>query len=76
MFIGFAENRLAYRLYHRQSRHFFDSQDVIFDEGGPTPTLEWVVLEPDFADGSDDEEEKDNEQTTEQPIPDPTPNAE
>ena len=72
-FVGFAENRLAYRLYHRQSHRFLDSRDVIFDEGGPTPTLEWVVLEPDSVDGSDTSE---NEETTTQPLNDPPPSVE
>ena len=34
-FIGFARQRKAYRLIHRETRRFLESRDVIFDEGGP-----------------------------------------
>ena len=34
IFLGYAQNRRAYRLLHRPSGHTFESHDVIFDEGG------------------------------------------
>jgi hypothetical protein len=46
-FIGLAKNRKAYRLVHRKSGRFFESRDVIFDEGGPAQHFERIILEPD-----------------------------
>jgi hypothetical protein len=42
-FIGYAKNRKAFCLVHRPTRHFLDSRDVIFDEGGTKP--ERVLIE-------------------------------
>jgi transposase InsO family protein len=42
-FIGFARQRKAYRLVHRQRQQFIESRDVIFDEGGTT-TAERVTF--------------------------------
>jgi hypothetical protein len=33
IYIGYADNRKAYRLYHKPSRRVFESRDVTFDEG-------------------------------------------
>jgi hypothetical protein len=32
---------------HRQSGRFFESRNVIFNEGGPENRFKWIVLEPD-----------------------------
>jgi transposase InsO family protein len=69
-FVGFAPNRRAYRLYHRTSRRFLESRDVVFDEGGPAPLFERVILEPNHADGTEtDEEEGDIEIVPTEPEP-------
>ena len=55
-FLGNIRNSKAYReltaLPHRSTRHFLESRDVIFDEGGPAPqtSFEHVVIEHDNAD--------------------------
>lgn len=41
--LGLAQNRKAYRLVHRPTRRFFESRDVIFDEG--KQIYQRVVLE-------------------------------
>ena len=33
IYIGYAENRKAYRLYHKPTRRVFESRNVTFDEG-------------------------------------------
>jgi hypothetical protein len=47
-FLGHAQNCKAYRLVHRPTRHFLESCNIIFDEGGATPqtSFERVVIEP------------------------------
>jgi hypothetical protein len=47
-FLGHARNRKAYCLVHRPTRHFLESHDIIFDEGGATPqtSFEHIVIEP------------------------------
>ena len=54
-FLGYALNRRAYRLVHRPTKRFFESRDVVFDEGG-TKLFERVILEPnaDTMEGSPD----------------------
>jgi hypothetical protein len=44
-FLGFADQRKAYRLMHRPTRRYIESRDVIFDEGGPSPRFERVIIE-------------------------------
>jgi len=44
-FIGYAQQRKAYRLVHRQSKRFIESRDVIFDEGGTNTSYERVILD-------------------------------
>jgi hypothetical protein len=54
-FLGFAQNRSAFRLIHRPTSKFLESRDIIFDEGGhnntqpiqPTQCHEHIILEPD-----------------------------
>jgi Reverse transcriptase (RNA-dependent DNA polymerase) len=73
-FLGFAENCHAYRLYHRQSRHFFESRDVVFNEGGPAPLFKCIVLEPDHMDGGDTNEEGgESDKVSKQPELNDTP---
>ena len=50
-FIGFASQRKAYRLIHRKTRKFFESRDVIFDEGG-TSSPERITFEHNVPDSS------------------------
>ena len=44
-FLGFAEHRKAYKLVHRPSCQFFQSCDIVFDEGGPSPRFEHITIE-------------------------------
>ena len=44
-FIGLARQRRAYCLVHCESRQFFESRDVIFDEGGTTKCYEHLTIE-------------------------------
>ena len=46
-FIGLAKNRKAYCLVHRKSGRFFESRDIVFDEGGPAQNFERIILKPD-----------------------------
>jgi len=46
-FLGFAQQRSAFRVVHRPTKKFLESRDVVFDEGGPTPRHEHIILEPD-----------------------------
>jgi hypothetical protein len=57
-FLGFTQQRSAFRLVHRPTQKFLESCDVIFNEGGPSPHHEHIILEPD-----------DNT-----PLPSPSPN--
>jgi hypothetical protein len=45
-FLGYARNRHAYRLVHRPSKRFFESRDVVFDEGGTEKRYERIIFEP------------------------------
>jgi len=44
-FIGYAQQRKAYHLVHRPSKHFIDSRDVIFNKGGTSTSYEHVILD-------------------------------
>jgi hypothetical protein len=46
-FLGFAQQRSAFRLVYRPTHKFLESRDVVFDEGGPSPRHERIILEPD-----------------------------
>jgi hypothetical protein len=47
IYIGYAENCKAYRLYHKHSRRVFDSQDLTFDkEIGSTSQITIEVRPP------------------------------
>jgi hypothetical protein len=48
-FLGFAQQRSAFRLVHRPTQKFIESRDVVFDERGPTPRHERIILKPDDA---------------------------
>jgi hypothetical protein len=45
-FLSYAQNRGTYRLVHHPSRHFLESRDVIFEEGGTEKRYERIILEP------------------------------
>ena len=45
-FLSYAQNRRTYRLVHRPSRHFLESRNVIFNEGGTETCYERIILEP------------------------------
>jgi hypothetical protein len=49
IFLGFSQQRTAFRLMHRPTRKFIESHDVVFDEGGDQ---ERIILEPDVDDPS------------------------
>jgi len=44
-FIGYAQQRKAYRLVHQQSKRFIESCDVIFNEGGTNTSYKHVILD-------------------------------
>jgi hypothetical protein len=46
-FLGFAQQRSAFCLVHRPTKKFLESCDIVFDEGGPIPRHERIILEPD-----------------------------
>jgi hypothetical protein len=46
-FIGLAKNWKAYCLVHQKTGRFFESRDVIFNEGGPAQNFERIILKPD-----------------------------
>jgi hypothetical protein len=50
-FIGFACQQKSYRLIHRQKHKFFESRDVIFNEGG-TSSPERITFEHNIAEES------------------------
>ena len=52
-FLGFAQQRSAFQLIHRPTKKFLESRDVVFDEGGPTPRHERIILEPDITPAPD-----------------------
>ena len=44
-FLGFADQRKAYRLMHRPTHRYIESHNVIFDEGGPSLRFERIIIE-------------------------------
>jgi hypothetical protein len=47
IYIGYAENRKAYHLYHKHSRRVFESRDIMFNEGiGSTSQITIEVRPP------------------------------
>jgi hypothetical protein len=57
-FLGFAQQRSMFRLIHRPIQKFLESCNIVFNEGGPSPRHERIILEP-------------NDDT---PLPSPPPN--
>jgi len=43
-FIGYAQQRKAYHLVHRPSKHFIDSRNVIFNKGGTSTSYHFHTL--------------------------------
>jgi Reverse transcriptase (RNA-dependent DNA polymerase)/Pol polyprotein, beta-barrel domain/gag-polypeptide of LTR copia-type/GAG-pre-integrase domain len=61
IYLGYSESKKAYRVYNRQSKRFFESRDVIFDEG--TGVTEHVEIEVgSLVEGGENNVHTDNDQ--------------
>jgi len=46
-FLGFAQQYSVFHLVHRPTQKFLESRDIVFNEGGPSPHHEHIILKPD-----------------------------